>query len=282
MPRPRGVRSAADRLTKVYADAQREIEREIRSIVNDPTRYRQLRRLRDMETRIDNLLTDVERQAAAWVGRDLPQVYVSGAQRGARTIGQTFTLNNREAINQIAGETLSELLAASRFTSRQVKLLIRQVARTEITQGIVLGRTARQIGRRIEIGMAQRGKVYGVRYKNGARVGMDTYSEMIARTKTATAYNLGSIHGAPGVGYFEVIDGPNCGWSAHDDPDPADGKIITRDEGLSTPISHPNCVRSINARPDIANRADARGASILDRGAGAVPSARELAGLNPF
>ena len=282
MARPRGVRSASERLARIYREAQREIEREIAVVRNDPLRFRQLRRLRDLERRVDTLLATVDQQAEAWVRRDLVQVYVQGGQHGARVIGDTFSLSNRDAINHMAEQTFDELLSATRYTSRQVKLLIRQVARAEITNGVVLGRTARDIGKRIEIGMAQRGGVHGVRYRNGARVGMDTYAEMLARTKTATAYNLGSIHGSPGVRFYEIIDGPNCGWSRHDDLDLADGKIVSRDDALGNPIAHPNCVRTINPRPDIGSRSAAQRSSPLGRGANALPTARELAGLRPF
>jgi hypothetical protein len=69
----------------------------------------------------------------------------------------------------------------------------------------------------------------------------------IARTETANAYNLGAIEGYRQTGIvsqIRVIDAPTCGWTYHDDPDTADGKIVTLDEAARQPISHPNCVRA--------------------------------------
>jgi hypothetical protein len=41
-----------------------------------------------------------------------------------------------------------------------------------------------------------------------------------------------------------VFDGDDCGWTAHDDPEKADGKQVTFDEADANPLAHPRCVRS--------------------------------------
>jgi hypothetical protein len=72
-------------------------------------------------------------------------------------------------------------------------------------------------------------------------------SYTIARTETATAFNLGAVTGYQQSGLVrmvEVQDGPNCGWLAHNDPDRAQGKIVTLDEAMTHPIAHPNCLRA--------------------------------------
>lgn len=71
----------------------------------------------------------------------------------------------------------------------------------------------------------------------------------IARTETATAINRGSTAGyraSERVEYVEVLDGEGCGWAEHDDPDEANGKVVTLDEADEQPISHPNCVRAFS------------------------------------
>lgn len=72
-------------------------------------------------------------------------------------------------------------------------------------------------------------------------------ASMIARTETATVYNLGSIAGYRESGRVEkvrIFDGDGCGWTEHDDPDLADGSTRTLDEFEEYPTSHPNCVRA--------------------------------------
>jgi hypothetical protein len=72
-------------------------------------------------------------------------------------------------------------------------------------------------------------------------------AQTIALTETANAYNAASLAGYEDSGLVdavEVFDGPECGWTEHDDPDLADGSTRTLDEANDYPISHPNCQRA--------------------------------------
>ncbi len=72
-------------------------------------------------------------------------------------------------------------------------------------------------------------------------------AQTIALTETATAYNLTSSAGYRESGLIDevdVFDGPECGWTEHDDPDPADGSRRTLDEADAYPVAHPNCQRA--------------------------------------
>lgn len=75
----------------------------------------------------------------------------------------------------------------------------------------------------------------------------DSRATLIALTETANAYNLASVAGYRDSGLVEeveVYDGPDCGWTDHDDPDLADGSTRTLDEADEYPESHPNCQRA--------------------------------------
>ena len=67
---------------------------------------------------------------------------------------------------------------------------------------------------------------------------------MIARTESATAYNLGSLHAYDdaGVTHVEVFDGDEDAECAA-----ANGQTWTLDEARANPIAHPNCVRAFGA-----------------------------------
>jgi hypothetical protein len=82
---------------------------------------------------------------------------------------------------------------------------------------------------------------------------------MVLRTKSAVAYNAGTVNAGRehGVVWYEVFDGPHCGWDRHDSGDLAIGKIIRATEALMVPLAHPNCRRSFGARPDLSTRAEA-------------------------
>jgi hypothetical protein len=88
---------------------------------------------------------------------------------------------------------------------------------------------------------------------------------MVVRSQTAIAYNMAVIggmeRGTDGPLFLEVFDGPSCGWEYHDSPRRAAGLILSPEEALAFPISHPNCRRAFGYRPDIETKEQADGAS---------------------
>ena len=72
---------------------------------------------------------------------------------------------------------------------------------------------------------------------------------MIARTETANVYNHLAIAGydAGGVASVIVFDGPDCGWTSHDDLDKANGTVRTLVDARANVIAHPNCGRAFGA-----------------------------------
>lgn len=66
-------------------------------------------------------------------------------------------------------------------------------------------------------------------------------AQTIARTETATAYNVGAVaaYRQNDIAKVQVNDGDGC-----DDCAEVDGEIWTLDEALAEPLQHPNCVRS--------------------------------------
>lgn len=71
----------------------------------------------------------------------------------------------------------------------------------------------------------------------------------IARTESATGYNLGSLMAYEASGLVErvrVHDGDGCGWGSHDSSDLADGSERTIQEARANPLAHPNCRRAFS------------------------------------
>lgn len=72
-------------------------------------------------------------------------------------------------------------------------------------------------------------------------------AHIIALTETGNAYNLAATEGYRESGLVDkvqVYDGPECGWTEHDDPDMADGSVRTLEEAEEYPLSHPHCQRA--------------------------------------
>lgn len=75
-------------------------------------------------------------------------------------------------------------------------------------------------------------------------------AETIARTETKHAQNASSLE-AYEIADFETVtchDGDGCGWLRHDDPDLANGKVVTIAEARDHTLAHPRCLRSFSPK----------------------------------
>ena len=265
MPQPAEVRAIRDELAQLYRDAQAAIDARLAAIADEGARRAVLRRrLTELAREVDRLVADLDRQATTWLARRYPLVYQAGGDQAATDSGIPFqwAQTHIDAVTELARDAHGDLLAATTFMRRDAKTLIRAASRAATRASVVEGDTARQAARDLARTLTERG-VKAVRYSNGARVGIGDYAEMVVRTKTAQAFNAGTLNhlDAAGVQFVEVFDGPSCGWTSHDDSDLANGTIRTVDEARATPIAHPNCARSFGGRPDLASRRQAAGAT---------------------
>jgi len=279
MPQPAELLGLEHPLLLAYAQAWDEILAEQEAIAADPLRLARQRRLREMQRRIGTILENLDARTLEWTTHTLPQSYAAGAVLGAQQAGGEFVWSqiHQEAVQALVDRTYSDLLEATKFTAKTTKALVRTIVRDQAIQKAIQGRTAVDAGSRVRQILAKQG-IHSVVYKDGSVHGLREYGQMTIRTISATAYNEGTLNAAHslGVTYWEVFDGPDCGWTTHEDPETALGKIVTRDEALSWPISHPNCRRSFGARPDLvdpAAAAAAQGGQVLPEQTAAVRAA---------
>jgi len=88
-------------------------------------------------------------------------------------------------------------------------------------------------------------------------------AHVIALTESGNAYNLAATNGYRESGLVEMVqvyDGPDCGWTEHDDPDLADGSTRTLEEADLYPLSHPHCQRAFG--PVVLTEGEAQAAGI--------------------
>jgi minor capsid protein 2 len=260
------IAAIEDPLLKVYADAWEQIVESQRQIAADPLKWRQKKRLLELQRAIENKMAEIDAAAREWVQTQLVRPYAMGAAAGAAELQQSaaavWTLLPQDAISRMATDTLGDLLKSTRFVRRTTKALIRAIGRDQVLAKLTQGQTAVQAGRRMAQILEQRG-IHAIRYADGSRHGLKEYSQMLLRTKTGEAYNLGSLEAQEvlGVEFWECFDGAGCGLTSHQDPVKALGRILDKDTALRYPLSHPNCRRSFGARPDIMSKAHADAAS---------------------
>lgn len=266
---PDSVNTAPDALIEAYRKAWQRILTEQKALLLDPLAYRRRRRLQELQVAIEQALEGLDVQTRDWINTQLPQVQQLGLATGAvQATGLTSVaipaLHDPKAAELAAERLYTDLLAATQGVRDSTKALIREIARDQTFQSIAGGDTAQQAGRAMEDILARKG-IFAVAYKDGSVHGLDDYSDMLLRTTTAQAYNAAAIDGAQayGVDWFEVLDGPSCGWLTHTTGGLALGKIVTAEQAAEHPLSHPRCRRSFAARPDVTSAEEAKTAKRL-------------------
>lgn len=242
--------ATADPLVEAYAAAWQRVVDLQDQLAADPALARQKARLDSTRRGIEQDLRSLSAQTDEWTKRQLPGVYQAGGEHGSGEF--TWSQSHRDAAESLSRGLRRDLLAANTKTAQTTRELVRRVGRDRALAAAIEGKTAVQAGREMKRILKSHG-IHSVVYSNGAKVGLGPYSQMAIRTATATAYNEGTVNAAEadGVLKFECFDGSQCGWARHDDTVKANGRIVSREEALEHPISHPQCRRAFEARPDL-------------------------------
>jgi len=147
------------------------------------------------------------------------------------------------ALGEQLGIELTFNLAAASTKGVRGLIGIHVTSITDTVLELLRNRVEDAIARGLSIEQLVRGTdtVQGLRELFGSR------AETIALSETATAYNASTTLGYRESGLIDevgVLDGPECGWTEHDDPDLADGSTRTLDEADEYPTAHPRCQRA--------------------------------------
>lgn len=251
MPAPTRLDLAAQALGDVYRLAEAQINAELKAILDDDSKGNRRRRLRQLAAEIDRRQAHLVDEARAFLNDSLPFAWQAGAARFA--VGEfTWTQAHRQALGLLAQDDFSRVLRATEMMSRDVRELVRSEGARAARLKVATGQTAKGAGRELEQRLRSRG-ISAVTYRDGRNIRASTYAEMLMRTSTAVAYNMGGLNQLKGAGvrYVEVIDGADCGLITHRDGFKVNGKILPVEVAGAYPISHPNCRRDFVARPDV-------------------------------
>jgi len=257
MPQPAAVTTAPDDLIGLFKQSQVRIEAEYAAILTDPNAARRRRRLVALRNMVNAELAALEAAAGVFVADTLPVIY----QAGGQTTGVfSFTQFHRTALESIQADTMNDILAATDGVRDDTKRWIRETTRRLIAEGEIEGQTATQLARKFAK-LAPKAvdaaglplPITAVTYSDGSVRTIETYADMLFRTRTATTYNDGTINTGveAGIDRYEIFDGPGCGLTSHDDGTVANGMIVDAATAAAHPVSHPNCRRSFGARPDL-------------------------------
>jgi hypothetical protein len=221
------------------------------------------RRIRALQGVIRDEMGLLERQSREWLQKQVPAVYHAGAVAAAEVTGSNaaeFLQVHREALQALADQNWKEILDATRFVSADTKRAVRKLAENQTARALLGEVTASKAGRDLAAAIREETGALSVRYANGARHGLADYSDTLARTVTANAYNAGELNQskADGVKFMECFDGAACQLETHNSGGFANGLVLPIEEAYKYPLAHPRCARSWGPRPDITNRTEAR------------------------
>lgn len=269
MPEPSLPPEVREILETLHSDMTRAWDQikseEARLIRQWPGQDRPVRiqRLRDMAINVRDVMGRVEDAMREPSVKALVSAYETGAWGTALQSGAaaTFSALDIDALSVLANDTMSDLLTATKGVDDSTKALIREMSRDRVLNATYAGMTAEQAGVQLAADLAEHA-ITSVVYVNGARVGLPTYTDMVLRTKSALAFQEGGFQQGKelGIQWWEILDGPECGLSFHEDPTLADGLIVDTTTAEKFPISHPNCVRVTTPRPDINSATEAKNA----------------------
>lgn len=268
MPTHHDARARIDTLTRdllaFYTDAWDRITREEQQIRDDWLtwpRPRRLARLEQLQATVEHLMDHADSQAFSFVTGELPQLYHFGAVDSGYPPVQ-WSKVDLDAVNHLASTTYDDLLSATRYVRRATKTLVRTLTREQIATKLLTGQTAREAGRELADVFARQG-IAAVTYANGARIGLEQYASMVARTQSALAYNQGNYNqfAANEVGFVECFDSPDCGLDGHDSDEKPNGQVYELSVMEEFPVSHANCIRGWGARPDVTSAEEAAAAT---------------------
>lgn len=247
------IEKSTQKVRSLYSNAQREIVREIRGA----TSFRRAQ-LEAIQGQVTAILSELEGETRTVVRQELTRHYEDGAFRvvkafeaqGVKVSGALTQLDN-EAIQAMFDDTFTlygqGMQTAARETNRVLSIAKRERIRDLLAEGTIRAQTRREIAQRIKAELAD--GITVLRDRGGKRWSLDTYAEMLTRTKMRESTNEGLANKMrqEGADLVQVSDhAEECPLCR-----PWEGRILsltgetkgypTTAEAEAEGLMHPNC-----------------------------------------
>lgn len=264
--------ASIDKLTRILKNAYKDVTKQITTATDFGVNNRRVI-LSQIEVRLEQAGVDV----AEFIAEELPSHYAVGAEyatKQLRNVGAdlpisgSFSVVNKNAVQFLVDETTQQMFESLTGVKRSANLLLGRATRETITQQIATGQISganlKQVAKTIKGTLVEQG-LDALVDKSGRGWSLDTYSEMLFRTKVVQARNYGFANELVQNGYDLV---QVSGHGATDVCGKWEGKILsltgntpgypTLAEAEVSGLFHPNCKHAINAMtPSLANKTKA-------------------------
>jgi len=223
---------------------------------------------------IDQILLELGKDIQGFLDKNVPPFYKDGADHAVRQlknvgvklrVTKNFNQLHKDSIVALIDSTFASYAEAitgvKRSANRLLDVAKQELVQQEIAHGVVTGDALRTVRRNIK-GLLVEDGLPALIDKAGRKWELDRYSEMLFRTKTSEARNLGLANRMVENGY-DLVQVSSHG--ATDVCGPWEGKIlsVTGDnkkypsvaEATEAGLFHPNCRHVINTLiPSVAKK----------------------------
>lgn len=188
--------------------------------------------------------------ATRWASVDLPRAYRDGARQALKRAQASadlfrWTASHQGAVTAVTAGAYTDLAGRIAEAVRRAQALARTAA------------TSDSAADPDTLAAAYPGDT--VIYSDQARHPVSSWATAALTAQATIAAANGALRTAAeelGCEWMEITDGPECGWTAHNDTDHAAGTIRSIDSCAAYPIAHPGCLRELVPRPDLTGRND--------------------------
>jgi hypothetical protein len=237
----------ADAQTKLLAALTRSMRRRRTGAVSAAVRTA----LRDFAAATARFDEAASALVSRWASIDLPVAYRAGAEDALHTAvlsadqarkSFTWTAAHQSTLTALAAgyyTTLMQRVAEGVRRAQAFQRAVAEAARQEAADPAALT-AAHHLGT--------------VVYADDSRHPAAAWAASALTAQAAAIANAAAVRAAVDdldAQWMEIADGPECGWTAHNDPDHADGTLRSVEEAGAWPISHPGCIRRPIPRPDL-------------------------------
>lgn len=258
------------KLTAIMKNAYKQVVSEIEGATDFGVKRRKAI-LAEIRRILEQSGTDVDK----FVATELPKYYQAGTQDAIKqlnnvgaevNVGTGFTKVQKEMIMALVDDTSRAFGESMSGVMRSANLLLGRATREAITlniaKGLTAGDTLREVKKTIKTTLQEQG-LGALKDKAGKTWQLDTYAEMLFRTKAVEARNRGLANRIAENDY-DLVQVSSHGGSC---PicEPWEGQILsvtgetdgypTVAEAEADGLFHPNCRHAINVLiPSLANR----------------------------
>lgn len=214
---------------------------------------------------IEDLTRELDIDMRSWVSVEVPAFYEIGLfetmkglhERGSNVLFTADFANfHREAIEALATDTYASIAEGmtgiTRTTNKVISMARRESILVEIAKGDILGTDRKTIGNKVAQLLEDDG-ITALVDRAGRNWDLQTYGEMLARTKLTQAHNTGTINRMTETGYDLVEVSSHAGSCPLCEP--YQGQLLsisgrtrgydTLDNAIGMGLFHPNCRHTV-------------------------------------